>query len=135
MARPRTGEMPIQHVRAADEDWADLDTASDGRRPDVVRELIRWYLRRPGARLPDRPVAADWAAARAASALEWFASLGHEVDQDAPEFDDSGRPAWECRSCGGRLSVTPKGKTQSTTGTERCADREASVVPASSQQT
>jgi hypothetical protein len=127
--------MPIQHVRASDDDWADLDTASDGRRPEVVRELIRWYLRRPGSRLPERPAATDWSATRAAAALDWFASLGHEVEQDAPEFDDGGRPSWECRSCGSRLSVTAKGKAQSTTGTEHCTGRPASGVPAPSQQT
>jgi hypothetical protein len=53
--KPRT-----QHrsVRISDEDWADLDeaAASEGTdRAGVIKELIRWYLRRPGARLPPRP--------------------------------------------------------------------------------
>jgi hypothetical protein len=53
--RPRT-----QHrsVRVSDEDWADLKTATQAAGSDrgtVIKQLIRWYLRRPGARLPERP--------------------------------------------------------------------------------
>lgn len=121
MARPRTGEMPIQHVRASDDDWADLDTASGGRRPEVVRELLRWYLRRPGSRLPERPPIADWPALRVDGALEWFASLGHDVDADAREVDTGGQPRWHCRACDSVLTVTSKGKMQSSTGKTRCA--------------
>lgn len=45
-------------VRVSDEDWADLETvthtvASD--RGTVIKQFIRWYLRRPGAKLPERP--------------------------------------------------------------------------------
>lgn len=53
--RPRTGETPIQHVRIAQDDWAAMKTVLGRRAPAVVRELIRWYLRRPGAKLPERP--------------------------------------------------------------------------------
>ena len=121
MARPRTGEMPIQHVRAPDDDWADLDTASDGRRPEVVRDLIRWYLRRPGARLPERPQARDWATARADAGLEWFSSLGHTVDREAAERDTNDQPTWRCSRCNSALTITTKGKLQSSTGKARCA--------------
>lgn len=55
--RPRTGETPIQHVRVAQEDWDDLHEVTRGRRSEVIREFIRWYLRRPGARIPERPSA------------------------------------------------------------------------------
>lgn len=127
MARPRTGEMPIQHVRAPDEDWADLDTASDGRRPEVVRELIRWYLRRPGARLPERPQAADWPASRAAAAVEWFASLGHDVDLEEPSEDAHGQQIWRCSKCGSHVSTSGKGKPHSPSGKARCA-REAETT-------
>lgn len=53
--KPRT-----QHrsIRISDEDWADLATAAntqDVDRAKVVNQLIRWYLRRPGAKLPARP--------------------------------------------------------------------------------
>ena len=120
VARPRTGETPIQHVRAPDDDWADLDTASGGQRPEVVRDLIRWYLRRPGGRLPERPPAADWAAVRNAAAVEWFASLGHDVDLTAPETDPDGRPLWRCRACGSHVSVTVKGKSVSPSGNAPC---------------
>lgn len=45
-------------VRVPDEDWTDLETASAGvgsDRAKVINLLIRWYLRRPGAKLPPRP--------------------------------------------------------------------------------
>ena len=135
VARPRTGEMPIQHVRAADDDWADLDTASGGRRPDVVRELIRWYLRRPGSRLPDRPPVADWSAERVSATLEWFASLGHDVDPEASAPGDDSRPLWRCKRCGSHVSVGAKGKAQSPSGNARCIGELASDDPSASQQT
>jgi hypothetical protein len=50
---PRT-----QHrsVRIDDADWADLkERAPDGDRSAVIKELLAWYLRRPGAKLPTRP--------------------------------------------------------------------------------
>ncbi|HEY1344631.1 MAG TPA: hypothetical protein VGF54_06590, partial [Streptosporangiaceae bacterium] len=55
--KPRT-----QHrsVRVGDEDWADLETASGSLGADratVIRQFIHWYLRRPGAKLPERPPA------------------------------------------------------------------------------
>jgi hypothetical protein len=113
--------MPIQHVRAPDDDWADLDAASDGRRPEVIRELIRWYLRRPGSRLPARPPAADWPATRVAAALESFAGLGHDVDQNALEHDEYDQLLWRCRNCGSHVSVTGKGKPHSPSGKARCS--------------
>jgi hypothetical protein len=53
--QPRT-----QHrsVRVNDEDWADLDTAAKSLGVDraaLIKQFIRWYLRRPGAELPERP--------------------------------------------------------------------------------
>jgi hypothetical protein len=43
-------------VRIDDSDWADLGAAAGERnRANVIRELVRWYLRRPGAKLPERP--------------------------------------------------------------------------------
>ncbi|WP_406324505.1 hypothetical protein [Streptomyces niveus] len=50
---PRT-----QHrsVRISDDDWKDLAArAPGGDRAAVIKELVTWYLRRPGAKLPDRP--------------------------------------------------------------------------------
>lgn len=119
VARPRTGEMPIQHFRGPDEDWADLDTASSGERPEVVRELVRWYLRRPGARLPERPALQDWAAIREAAALDWFRGFGHEVEADRFETGDDGQQ-WPCAHCDSHLSITSKGKAKSSSGTARC---------------
>jgi hypothetical protein len=53
--RPPTGETPIQHTRVDQDDWDDLEAAKGRLRAKVVRDLIRWYLRRPGAALPERP--------------------------------------------------------------------------------
>ncbi len=55
MARPRTGQMPIAEIRVAKQDWADFRAVNLRRAPAVIREFIRWYLRRPGAKLPQRP--------------------------------------------------------------------------------
>jgi hypothetical protein len=43
-----------------DETWAELGAAADLSRADrsaIIRELIAWYLRRPSAKLPERPPA------------------------------------------------------------------------------
>lgn len=45
-------------VRVSNEDWADLETATGAFNSDrgtVIKQFIRWYLRRPGATLPRRP--------------------------------------------------------------------------------
>jgi hypothetical protein len=52
-------------VRVSDEDWADLKSAAGSLGSDrgtVIKQFIRWYLRRPGATLPDRPATAIWSA-------------------------------------------------------------------------
>jgi hypothetical protein len=53
--QPRT-----QHrsVRVSDDDWADLDTAAKSAgvdRATLIKQFIRWYLRRLDAELPKRP--------------------------------------------------------------------------------
>jgi hypothetical protein len=48
-------------VRVSDEDWTDLGetaSAADTDRAKVINSFIRWYLRRPGAELPERPATA-----------------------------------------------------------------------------
>lgn len=59
----RIGRMPnqprTQHrsVRIDDADWADLDDAAKAAGADrakIINQFIRWYLRRPGAELPER---------------------------------------------------------------------------------
>lgn len=47
-------------MRIPDEDWSDLEAAAKifgKERAGVVRDLIHWYLRRPGAKPPERPSA------------------------------------------------------------------------------
>lgn len=42
-------------VRLGDE-WEELgEVAGHRQRAAVIRQLVRWYLRRPGAKLPERP--------------------------------------------------------------------------------
>lgn len=53
--KPRT-----QHrsVRVKDPEWKDLETAAKDfglDRAKVINDLIEWWLRRPGAKLPARP--------------------------------------------------------------------------------
>lgn len=60
-------EPPKQMRIPAKDEWKPfLDAAKvmhpTGRSPRtaVVRQFIRWYLRRPGAKLPERPPAGPW---------------------------------------------------------------------------
>lgn len=60
VARPKTGETPIQHVRAPKDEWDTYKDAtglvgSDASK--ITREFVRWFTRRPGAKLPARPTA------------------------------------------------------------------------------
>lgn len=45
-------------VRVNDEDWDDAETATASMGTDrakIINAFLRWYLRRPGAELPERP--------------------------------------------------------------------------------
>lgn len=49
---------PHRSVRFEDDEWSDGDQATGEMgtsRGRVLNELYRWYLRRPGAKLPERP--------------------------------------------------------------------------------
>ncbi|WP_280333115.1 hypothetical protein [Nocardia wallacei] len=49
-------------MRIEDDDWRDLGMATAGQgldRAKVINALVRWYLRRPGAKLPPRPEATE----------------------------------------------------------------------------
>jgi len=61
-----TYDKPRQ-FRAPDSEWEPFEAAAksihpQGRSPRarVLREFMRWYMRRPGAKLPDRPAAGPW---------------------------------------------------------------------------
>ncbi|WP_079063378.1 hypothetical protein [Peterkaempfera griseoplana] len=56
-----------RQMRIPDDEWVPFEAATkavhpEGRSPRaaVVREFIRWYMRRPGAKLPDRPAPGPW---------------------------------------------------------------------------
>ncbi|MET7956366.1 hypothetical protein ABZT07_20660 [Streptomyces sp. NPDC005317] len=60
-----TPHTPPRQMRIPDGEWLPFDAAAKAQgqtRAGVVRELIRWYLRRPGAKLPVRPEAGPWSA-------------------------------------------------------------------------
>lgn len=45
-------------IRLEDDLWRDLEPAAKGAgydRSGVIRQFVRWYLRVPGAKLPQRP--------------------------------------------------------------------------------
>jgi hypothetical protein len=49
-----------RNVRIPDDDWNDLGARAAGLGTDrtkVIVAFVRWYLRRPGATLPERPPA------------------------------------------------------------------------------
>lgn len=56
MSRTKDTHTTNRAVRIPDDEWADLGTVAGARnRTQVIRDLVRWYLRRPGAKLPERP--------------------------------------------------------------------------------
>ena len=60
---PNQPRSPHRSVRFSDEDWADLDAAAKAMGTDrgkLLKEFAHWFLRRKGARLPERPAVADW---------------------------------------------------------------------------
>lgn len=49
-----------RQVGIADPQWDRLEAlAGDRGRGEVIRKLVDWYLREPGARLPERPPRAE----------------------------------------------------------------------------
>ncbi|HXT92220.1 MAG TPA: hypothetical protein VN714_23545 [Trebonia sp.] len=55
---PNSPKTQHRSVRVSDEDWGDLDKAAKAAGSDrgtLIKQFIRWYLRRPGAELPERP--------------------------------------------------------------------------------
>ena len=56
--RPPTGKTPVRNLRVVNEVWEPaLEAAREqgGTITDVITQFLRWYLRMPGAKLPDRP--------------------------------------------------------------------------------
>ena len=53
-----SGRTQHRSVRISDEDWQDLESAAEKcglDRAKVINQLLRWYLRRPRVKLPERP--------------------------------------------------------------------------------
>lgn len=54
---PNVPKTPPRQIRIGDS-WYDFDAAAKAmgtERAAVIRDLIDWYIREPGAKLPDRP--------------------------------------------------------------------------------
>lgn len=67
MAEPENTYDKPRQMRIPDGEWLPFEDAAKAQHPagrspraGVVREFIRWYLRRPGAKLPERPPAGPW---------------------------------------------------------------------------
>lgn len=56
---PHPTHTPVRRFRMGDE-WIELGAlVGDRRRSEVLRDLVGWYLRKPGAKLPKRPDVAE----------------------------------------------------------------------------
>jgi hypothetical protein len=61
MTPAKASHTPPRQMRIPDDEWLPFEDATgDQPRAAVVRDFIRWYLRRPGAKLPERPAAGPW---------------------------------------------------------------------------
>lgn len=55
ISRAKDTHAPNRVIRLRGE-WDELgEVAGKHKRAEVIRQLIHWYLRYPGARLPERP--------------------------------------------------------------------------------
>lgn len=57
VARPKTGETPVRTTRVPSPDWEDFHVLAGRKLAGAVWQFVRWYLRKPGAKLPERPSA------------------------------------------------------------------------------
>lgn len=59
---PNVPKTPPRQIRIGDE-WYAFDRAAKAQgseRATLVRQFIAWYLREPGAELPERPAVESW---------------------------------------------------------------------------
>lgn len=57
---PNAPKTKHRSVRIDDDDWKDLAAqAPGGDRSAVIKDLVRWYLKRPDADLPERPASGE----------------------------------------------------------------------------
>ncbi|MFD8839842.1 hypothetical protein [Streptomyces griseofuscus] len=60
---PSSPKTQHRSVRISDDDWRDLLAAAQTQGSDrggVIKDLVAWYLRRPGAVQPKRPDPSTW---------------------------------------------------------------------------
>ncbi|MCI3240267.1 hypothetical protein [Streptomyces spinosisporus] len=61
---PNAPKTPARQIRIGDQ-WYDFDEAAKALGTDratLIREFISWFLRKPGAKMPERPPAGPWSA-------------------------------------------------------------------------
>lgn len=66
MTPTKPSHTPPRQMRIPDDEWLPFDEATKSQglaRAEAVREFIRWYLRRPGAKAVVRPDAGPWSTA------------------------------------------------------------------------
>lgn len=79
-------------IRIPDEDWEGLgEVVGDRQRAETVRQLIRWYLRRPGAKLPRRPEPMDTVMSEQ-TANAWQVQMSRVDDKWIPMQPGGSRP-------------------------------------------
>lgn len=86
---------PQRQFRIPDSEWLPFEQAAKTANPDagrsprgkVLREFIAWYMRRPGAKLPQRPDAGPWST----PASEHAPPAEHSDRIDAPATANPGR--------------------------------------------
>lgn len=53
--RPATGKKPTRSARVADEEWGPFAAATGDELPRILGQLVAWWARVPGAKMPPRP--------------------------------------------------------------------------------
>lgn len=64
---PSSPKTQHRSVRISDNDWRDLLAAAKTQESDrgtVIKDLVAWYLRRPGVTQPVRPKLDEWQSER-----------------------------------------------------------------------
>ena len=52
---PNQPKTPIRTVRIEDDLWEELGAVAEPDRSTIIRDLLLWYVRRPGVKMPRRP--------------------------------------------------------------------------------
>jgi len=93
MTPTKPSHTPPRQIRIPDDEWLPFDDATKAQglaRAEAVREFIRWYMRRPGAKQPARPNAGPWsdpAAAEHSPPADGPVANPHRVHSAEPDTE------------------------------------------------